>query len=189
MANVLAAAIERQRDQDALGEVRDELARQLADMTTLHALSERLSNKIELTDVLQEVLSAVVGLHGAERGVLMLHDRDRGLMRTAAVLGLSSELLKHSQTTVTEWNSSNSRISPGNAEGQEPDVSPQSSQALWVAVPAIEGLEEVLKIPLLIPGGDPVGLVALYDSEPRSPSAPPDSPGGALRPPGRRIHR
>ena len=43
-------------------------------------------------------------------------------------------------------------------------------QALWVAVPSIEGLEEVLKIPLLIPGGDPVGLVALYDSEPRSPS-------------------
>ena len=171
VANVLAAAIERQRDQDALGEVRDELARQLADMTTLHALSERLSNKIELTDVLQEVLSAVVGLHGAERGVLMLHDRDRGLMRTAAVLGLSSELLKHSQTTVTEWNSSNSRISPGNAEGQEPDVSPQPIQAPWVAVPSIEGLEEVLKIPLLIPGGDPVGLVALYDSEPRSPSA------------------
>jgi signal transduction histidine kinase/CheY-like chemotaxis protein len=101
----------------------------------------------------------------------MLHDRDRGLMRTAAVLGLSSELLKHSQTTVTECNSSNSRISPGNAEGQEPDDSPQSSQALWVAVPSIKCLEEVLKIPLLIPGGDPVGLVALYDSEPRSPSA------------------
>ena len=69
VANVLAAAIERQRNQDALGEVRRRTPRQLDDMTTLHALSERLSNKIELSDVLQEVLSAVVGLHGAERGV------------------------------------------------------------------------------------------------------------------------
>ena len=171
VANVLATAIKRQRDQDALGEVRDELARQLADMTTLHALSERLSNKIELTDVLQEVLSAVVGLHGVQRGLLMLHDRDRGLMRTAAVLGLSSELLKQSQTTLTEWNSGNSKISPGHAEGQEPDVSPRPIQASWFAVPSIEAQEEVLKVPLLIPSGDPVGLVALYDSEPHSPSA------------------
>ena len=171
VANVLAAAIERQRDQDALGEVRDELARQLADMTTLHAMSERLSNKIELTDVLQEVLSAVVGLHGAERGVLMLHDRDRDLMRTAAVLGLNSELLKHSHTAATEWNSSTIRILPGNADGQEPDVCRQAIQAPRFAVPAIEGLEEVLTVHLLIPGGDPVGLVAIYDSKPLSPSA------------------
>ena len=140
-------------------------------MTTLHALSERLSNKIELTDVLQEVLSAVVGLHGAERGVLMLHDRDRDLMRTAAVLGLNSELLKHSHTAATEWNPSTIRISPGNADGQEPDVCRQAIQAPRFAVPAIEGLEEVLTVPLLIPGGDPVGLVAIYDSEPRCPTA------------------
>ena len=40
VANVLAAAIQRRRDEDALAEVRDELAIQLADMTRLHALSD-----------------------------------------------------------------------------------------------------------------------------------------------------
>ena len=170
VANVLAAAIERQRDQDALGEVRDELARQLADMTTLHALSERLSNKIELADVLQEVLSAVAGVHGSERGVLMLHDRDRGLIRTAAVLGLGSELLKYSQPAAPEWNYSAIRISPDSADGQDPDVSSQPIPAPRSRVPSIEGLKDVLEIPLLIPGGDPVGLVALYGSQPHSPS-------------------
>ena len=189
VANVLAAAIQRRHDQDALGEVRDELARQLADMTTLHALSERLSNKIELTDVLQEVLSAVVGLHGAERGVLMLHDRDRGLMRTAAVLGLSSELLKHSQTTVTEWNSSNSRISPGNAAGQELGCLSSTKSGPVGSGPLDRRPGGSAQDPLAHPrrrSGRPRG-----DSTTRSPVLlrAPDSPGGALRPPGRRIHR
>ena len=80
VANVLAAAIQRKRDEDGLAAIRDELAVQLADMTRLHALSARLSNSLELPTVLEEVLAAVTGLQGTDRGVLMLHDRERDVM-------------------------------------------------------------------------------------------------------------
>ena len=46
-------------------------------MTRLHALVARLSNSLELPTVLEEVLAAVTGLQGTDRGVLMLYDRER----------------------------------------------------------------------------------------------------------------
>ncbi len=68
-AEELARTIaERIRAEAELAAVRDELAVQLADMTRLHALSDRLSNSLELTAVLREVLAAVTGFQGTERG-------------------------------------------------------------------------------------------------------------------------
>ena len=64
--------------------VRDERAVQLADMTRLHALSERLPNSLELPSVLAEVLEAVTGLQGTGAGVLMLYDADRDTLTTSA---------------------------------------------------------------------------------------------------------
>ena len=42
VANVLAAAVQRDRDEQDLAAIRDELASQLADMTRLHALGAPL---------------------------------------------------------------------------------------------------------------------------------------------------
>ena len=170
VVNVLAAAIQRRRDEDALAEVRDELAIQLADMTRLHALSERLSNNIELTAVLEEVLSAVTGLQGTERGVLMLYDRERDEMRTAASVGFDPEQLKAVE-----------RATPGMQLGgtvtavisggivvadvpSDPILAPQLSAALHA------GCQVVCSTPLLTCGGEPVGVIATYFPERHRPS-------------------
>ena len=150
--------------------MRDELAIQLADMTRLHALSERLSNNIELTAVLEEVLSAVTGLQGTERGVLMLYDRERDEMRTAASVGFDPEQLKAVE-----------RATPGMQLGgtvtavisggivvadvpSDPILAPQLSAALHA------GCQVVCSTPLLTCGGEPVGVIATYFPERHRPS-------------------
>ena len=89
VANVLAAAFQRKRDELDLAATRDQLTVQLADLMRLHALSARLSNSLELPKVLEEVLASVTELQGADRGVLMLRDRGRDSMVTAASVGFT----------------------------------------------------------------------------------------------------
>ena len=69
---------ERERAERELAAARDELAVQLADTKRLHSLSSRLSTSLDLPTVLKEVLDSVIDLQGAGRGVLLLHDRERG---------------------------------------------------------------------------------------------------------------
>ncbi len=100
MANVLAAAVQRKRDEQDLAAIRDELAVQLADMTRLHALGARLSNSLELSNVLAEVLASVTELQGTDRGVLMLRDRGRDSMTTAASVGFTAEEIDATEEAV-----------------------------------------------------------------------------------------
>ena len=76
-----------------LAAIRDELAVQLADMTRLHALASAPLQQPGTHAVLEEVLAAVTGLQGTDRGVLMLHDRERDVMTTAASVGFTAEQL------------------------------------------------------------------------------------------------
>lgn len=91
VSNVLAAAIQRRRDERELASVRDAREVQLAGMTRLHALGEQLSRSLEMATVLEKVLEAVTGLQGADRGVLLLYDREQDAMATAASVGFTPD--------------------------------------------------------------------------------------------------
>ena len=190
VANVLAAAIQRKRDEQELAAIRDELAVQLADMTRLHALSARLSNSLELPTVLEEVLAAVTGLQGTDRGVLMLYDRERDAMTTAASVGFTAE-----QLDVAE-RSGPPRLRPA-SRSRRSSAGASSSRTLEadpVFAPHLRGRT---------PSGLPRRLQHAPADQRRGarrhhrhllrPAPPPvrprDPPGGALRPPGRRVHR
>ncbi|HWE37965.1 MAG TPA: response regulator [Isosphaeraceae bacterium] len=166
VANVLAAAIQRRRDEEELAAVRDELAARLADMTRLHALVARLSNSLELTDVLEEVLAAVTAIQGTDRGVLMLRDPERDAMTTAASVGFTAEEL-----------ADDGAGPPGPAvtavigggvvvEGAESD--PVLAPHLPAARRA--GYLAVCITPLLTSGGEPVGTIATYFPRPQRPT-------------------
>ncbi len=170
VANVLAAAIQRRRDDEELAAVRDELAAQLADMTRLHALGARLSNSLELPSVLEEVLAAVTGLQGTDRGVLMLFDRERGAMRTAAAVGFSADQLDavEQATPGLPPNGSVTAVISGSIIVEDVASDPVFAPHLSAALRA--GCHAVCSTPLLTCGSELIGSIATYFPRPHRPS-------------------
>lgn len=170
VAHVLATAIQRKRDDEELSKIKDELAVQLADMTRLHALSVRLSNSLELQTVMEQVLEAVTSLQGTERGVLMLYDRDRDVMSTAASVGFGGEPLELDERMAPgykEGGTVSAIISGGiivQDLGSDPIFAPHLAAALR------SGCRAVCSTPLLTVGGELVGTIATYFDRPHRPS-------------------
>jgi len=158
VANVLAAAIQRKRDELDLGAIRDELAAQLADMTRLHALGARLANSLELPKVLGEVLAAVTGLQGTDLGVVMLADRGQGALATAASVGLTAEQLDAAGGGPPEGPTP-AVISGGVAVA---DARADPAFAPHLAIARRAGCEAVCCTPLLTGGGVLIGTIATY---------------------------
>jgi signal transduction histidine kinase/DNA-binding response OmpR family regulator len=167
VANVLAAAIQRWRDEAELAAVRDQLEIQLTDMTRLHALSEQLSDSIELPAVLQKVLSAVTGLQGTDRGVLMLYDRARDTMTTAASVGFDPAELADEKPE--EDRKGVSAVFSGGLVVEDVTADLVLTPHLRVAQRA--GSLAVCSTPLLTCGNDLVGAIATYFPQRHRPSA------------------
>src|SRR5437764_13096352 len=81
----------RKKVERQLSKAKHELAERLSEFTYLHELSTRLSATLELEPTLEEVLAAVMGVVGAEKGVLRLLDPQRGELRVAASTGFEVE--------------------------------------------------------------------------------------------------
>ena len=162
VANVLAAAVQRRRDEQDLAAIRDELAVQLADMTRLHALGARLSNSLDLATVLEEVLSAVTELQGTELGVLMLHDRGRDVTVTAASVGFTAEEIDTTDGAAVEIlpGESFTAIISGGLLVEDARTDPVLVPHLAAALRA--GCHAVCSTPLLTSGGELIGTIATY---------------------------
>ncbi len=175
LSNVLASAIQRRRDDADLSAVRDELAVQLDEMTRLHGLVSRLTNTLELSAVLEEVIAAVTGMQGTDRGVLMLHDRDRDVMTTAASVGFSLDELNNDNDNDNDDNDDSAP--PENAitaiisgglvvenAASDPVLTPHLNAARRA------GYLAVCSTPLLTGTGQLVGSIATYFPRPHQPS-------------------
>jgi len=173
VANVLAAAIQRERDEVELAVVRDELKIQLADMTRLHALSEHLLGILELSSVLERVLEAVTGLQGADRGVVTLYDLERRAMTTAASVGFEQGQLGDEQEGdgALSVESLQGALSGGILVGDADSIVADPVIAPHLRIARRVGCRAVCCIPLLIRGGDFVGAIATYFLGPHRPSA------------------
>lgn len=169
VANVLAASIQRRRDEAELASVRDQLAIQLADMTRLHALGARLSNNLELQSVLEEVLAAVIGLQGTDRGVLMLYDRENESMFTAASAGFTAEQLASTTESIAEAmpGASITKIISGGIIIENMEADPIFSPHLPTAFRA--GVKTICSTPLLTRQGELAGAIATYFDQPHTP--------------------
>ncbi|HEX8201798.1 MAG TPA: response regulator [Isosphaeraceae bacterium] len=170
IANVLAAAIGRKRDEAELAAVRDELAVQLADMTRLHALGARLSNSLELQEVLQEVLAAVTGLQGTDRGVLLLHDPEADAMTASASIGFTPEQLDRAEMVAPAVppGQSVTAVISGGLVIEDTEADPILAPHLPADLRA--GYHSVCSTPLLTSGGEHIGTIATYFQQPHCPS-------------------
>jgi len=174
VSNVLASAIQRKRDDEDLAAVRDELAVQLDDMTRLHSLVSRLSNTLELSAVLEEVIAAVTGMQGTDRGVLMLFDRERNLMTTAASVGFSAGELDPAGGEDADADAdagpdgSVSAVFCGGLVVEDAPADPVLTPHLSAARRA--GYVAVCSTPLLTSVGELVGSIATYFPRTHRPS-------------------
>lgn len=72
---------------------RRKLGEQLADMTLLHEISQRLWATPDLEPLLEEIVEALVSIHGAEMGIARVYDPVRRDLRVVASVGLPQEYL------------------------------------------------------------------------------------------------
>ncbi|HEV3261493.1 MAG TPA: response regulator [Gemmataceae bacterium] len=184
VANVLAAAIGRKRDELELRGVKDELAEQLADMTRLYQLSARLSRTLDVQEVLQEVIAAVAELRCTEQGLLLLRDRERNDLRAAASIGLPEEYLHLvPKVPLPAAAKGDGDLLPERPEGcfaqKDPvpfffgvieDVETEPAFAPFLPAARLAGYRAVCNTPLLTRGGEVIGVAAAYFRRPHHPS-------------------
>ncbi len=87
------AEAERIRADAELRELKDRLARELADMHRLHELSSRLLGGKNLDSMLQRVLEACVELLRAEKGTVQVHDEPTRSLVMKGHVGFGPELM------------------------------------------------------------------------------------------------
>jgi signal transduction histidine kinase/DNA-binding response OmpR family regulator len=169
MAHVLATAIQRQRADEVLASLKDELAARLADLTQLHQVSERLANTLELPVLLQQVLEAAARLQGTGMGAVLLHDRERQDLYTAASLGLGNEYLATLGRLPLGMGAAGAAAARRRSVVIE-DVQTDPLFEAHLQAAQLGGYRAVFATPLVTRGDNLVGSLALYFPQPHRPS-------------------
>ena len=130
-----------------------ELASQLRDMTYLLELRGRLADARGLAATLDEVLSGVVSLQGAEMATLWLRDPGRGTMPLASWQGLPEEFAR--RVAGMDLTSRLDPIEPLSIEDveAEPECSP------WRLAGRVGGFRAVAVVPMSTRDGDLLGAI------------------------------
>jgi signal transduction histidine kinase/DNA-binding response OmpR family regulator len=167
---------ERIRAEQETNRLKDALALQLADMTHLHRLSARLSATLELPAVLQEVLAGVLVLQHAERGLLLLYDRETGdlvptisvgledylrdLGRVASGVGVYGAVLERRRGVMVSEESGQWSVDNGQQGAAATEHWPLT------ALERRAGSRAICATPLLKRGGAVIGVVAAHFDRP-----------------------
>jgi signal transduction histidine kinase len=104
---------------------------QQARLAALYEVSSQLGASLDLSEVLNQVMDAIIKLTGAERGFLMLFDEDSGRLQTMAARNVDQETIEGemrqiSRTVVERAVASGEGILTDNAQEDERFASQQS---------------------------------------------------------------
>ena len=137
---------ERKRAEQILLESERRLAAEAAALARLNELSTRLWRTRNLSEGLDEILTAVVELLGAEKGNIQLLGPESPLSRevSAADDFLCAKALRSGQRIIIE------------------DIETDATYAPYRAAARAAGYRSLVSTPLLSADGEPVGLVATY---------------------------
>ncbi len=91
--NMLVDVTESKRSAAELASTKDDLALQVRVMTRLHDLAMQLAETSELQPALQAVLETLVEVHGAQHGLVWLHEPVSGRLEISASVGFPASVL------------------------------------------------------------------------------------------------
>jgi signal transduction histidine kinase/ActR/RegA family two-component response regulator len=145
-----------------------QLAEQLADLRSLHALSMRLSSHIELPGLLNEVLSAVCTLQKAPMGLLLLHETGADELQVAAHVGMGRAQADRLGAVALAGPCGLSVA--GRRTAVVEDIRGDSRFPAERAVAEEYGYRAVCCVPLHARTGQIIGVIATYFSQPQLPT-------------------
>jgi PAS domain S-box-containing protein len=166
---VVVDITERKHTEDELLMIRRELTDQLEDLTKVLQLSGRLSSSLELQPVLEEVLTSVISLQGADTGVLRLYEPETDELVVVASVGVGEDylaVLGRVPARASVWGRAFAERRTFISEDVDGD-------------PAFEGFREavsssgfraVYTSPLITRRGEIIGTIATHFREPRKPT-------------------
>ena len=169
LRGVLINVHKRKRNERRLHYARTDVETQVRDLSFLQDLCERLSHSIDLTDVLGEIVSAVISILGSEMGSIALLDPARDELRIAASAGLSPEFLQAMTADRPGESPSNRALSERQSVSiadLDTDVEPATNLDLYRA----RGIRALFASPLLSHSGQAIGVVSVYFPEPHRPA-------------------
>jgi PAS domain S-box-containing protein len=153
---------------------REELSARLDDLTYLQELGGRLRTSRDLQPILREVLTAVMAVQGAEKGVVRLYDRDRDVLVLAAAAGLDEPCLRHI-AELPLGVAAGGIVAATCARVVYQDVQAEAVDPHDEEAARLGGYRALYCTPLLTRDGELLGTIATYFVEPH-------------RPPERHIH-
>ncbi len=149
--------------------LKDELAAELQAMTRLHEFSTRLWAIADLPALLEELLTATIGIQNADFGNVQLYNPQRQAFEIAAQRGFNAEFLEHfaavdaASTAGGRAMRSRSRIIIEDVQ-TDPLFAPHRQIALSA------GFRAVQSTPLFSQGGEILGVISTHFRTPHRPS-------------------
>lgn len=158
----------RKKIERQLGHAKSELAVQLWDMNHLYRLSTELLSVSGLVPTLEEVLAAVMGIQGAEMGLLRLHDRERDELTVMAQVGLPKAYLERFASMPVQLIACGQSIAPGEMILVE-DVDAEPSDVPCREAAKLGGYRAEFTLPLVRGDGEPLGAITTFFLDPHRP--------------------
>jgi PAS domain S-box-containing protein len=150
---------------------RRKLAEHLSDVWHLYLLGGQLLATLELAPVLEEILSAVTSLQGAEMGAIRILDRERDELEAVVSLGLPPAYLERFGRVAAGGDQACGlavrRARPVIVEDIAADT---MAAACWGEPSRLGGFRACFSVPLVGRRGELVGTIATFFGEPHRPT-------------------
>ncbi|MGB3494366.1 MAG: chemotaxis protein CheB, partial [Elainellaceae cyanobacterium] len=148
----------------------NQLQQELLAMSRVQTLSMQLFSSLDLSQALDEVLSATLIIHGAEKGNVLLYDPDEGGLTLAAQHGFAPDVL---DDLVKIWNEAGATLGQALINGEQiyiEDVQADPVFEMFRPMAARGSFRAVHLMPLVSRSGDWLGTIATYFQQPHKPS-------------------
>ena len=148
---------------------KDELARQLADITHLYKLSTHLSMTMEVDKILEEIITSATTLVGTNMGTLLLYDCEKDDLYTVASGGFTNEYLNFvRRIPLSDGICGRTVLERRRFIIEDIEADPLFTSYLPIA--RLGGYRAICSTPLLTQSGDIMGAIVVYFREPHTPS-------------------
>ena len=148
----------------------EQLASEVAAMTRLHGLVNRLLGCTDLPAALDEVLDASLALLDADKGNIQLHDPDSDTLRIVAHRGFNDEFLAHFRNAAPDPAATCGRALRSRGRVIVEDVQTDPSFAMHRDAAAAAGFRAVQSTPVMSRNGQVLGILSTHFRHPHRPS-------------------
>ena len=159
----------RKKVETQLYTARRELAEQLDDLKYLHEMSTRLSPMMGLQPLIGEILEVVMGMQGAEMGLIRLYDASAGELHVAASLGLPDAYLARVAHLRPGEMACGAAVQSGKPVVVE-DTETDPIYGAHLDLARLGGYRAAYSTPLIARNGAILGSIATHFPEPHRPS-------------------